>query len=106
MNTLKFLVLCLLVAFSVSMREFRSKRERQSCELACSGRLSGCLTPNSACEKAYKYCDSQPNFVSCLQSANSLLIQEVVKCFESTCFTNQQLDNEKELEVLSRNEDQ
>lgn len=71
----KLILLCALIALTCSFREFKNDQERDTCLSLCSSPVSTCLNHDPACQKAYAYCISQPNFVSCLQSANGLRMQ-------------------------------
>jgi hypothetical protein len=84
----KLLLFFCLALLACSLPEFKTKQSRDMCLSLCSLSVSTCLNVDPACSQAYNYCLSQANFVTCLQSANGIYMQEIVKCMESNCFRN------------------
>jgi hypothetical protein len=75
------------LAICVVGQEFAGRDERQVCMRLCNEHVSNCLEPaGSACQKVYEECQKERYFVGCLQSANSLQIQQMLDCFNEKCF--------------------
>lgn len=79
MNFKKLLLLAVLIAIAYSLKEFKNKKERDLCLVTCSSPVTSCLT-DPACQSAYTTCLSESNFVTCLQSANGIMMQAIVQC--------------------------
>ena len=75
-----------VVAGMVQGQEFKTIGEREECFAACQTSVGKCLEPDQACQGVFETCMEEDNFVGCLQSANSLMIQDVLACFDSSCF--------------------
>lgn len=83
-NLKKGLLVIALVALSVAIDEFKDPRELALCIGVCKEPISACLKDHeSACAKAYVQCHSHKKFLTCIESANGLMMQEISKCMRN-----------------------
>lgn len=83
---LRVAALLILAVGVLGIDEFRNNRELLNCIQTCEPPITACLKSiESACAKAYMSCHGSKNFLVCVESANSLMMQDIAKCMRKDC---------------------
>lgn len=86
MNFKSIALLLVLLASACSIDEFKNKKEKLDCIDTCKDPISACLNEiNLSCHKAYISCHEKDNFITCIESSNSLMMQQIAKCMKTKC---------------------